>query len=417
MTLGLANMRRLMAFLGHPEKRFPSVVIAGTNGKGSVSAFLSAILQANGKRVGWYTSPHIFDVAERICVSGAPVSLEAMEEAASRIAFLHAEVGFSYFEALTAIAFQIFAERGVDIAVLEVGLGGRFDATNVVDPVVSVLTGVSLDHRRILGDTEEEILREKLGIARPGVPLVCGRLSDALRSIVEEKATREGIPLFSFDKLGRAERRGMSFDGMRARLVTENADYGEIRVPFIGEHQLDNALVSVRAAELVLGRVDRLGEAAALVRFPGRFEVVRAGEKTLVFDVAHNDVALIATLGTLVSLSPREENGIILGVMRRKELRDFPAVLPGRVRRAYLIEPVVEEACTGPELLQTVGVKTLRDTGIDLSVERFFAGDRDWSRFITRVLSTENPCRVILVTGSHRTVEVVGRGIRGMGLL
>jgi dihydrofolate synthase/folylpolyglutamate synthase len=411
MTLGLANMRRLMDRLGHPEKKFPSVVIAGTNGKGSVSAFLASILQQNGKRVGWYTSPHIYDVTERICVAGEPVSLQAMEEAASRIAPLHAEIAYSYFEALTAIAFRIFAERAVDIAVLEVGLGGRFDATNVVDPVVTVLTGVSLDHRRILGDSEEEILREKLGITRPGVPLVCGRLSPPLRTIVVEKAAREGIPLHLLDGIGSAELRGMSFDGMRARLRTAAADYGEIRLPFVGERQIGNALVSVKAAELVLGRVQRLTEAAGLVRLRGRFEVVRVGGKIVVFDVAHNDEALIATLGTLVSLSPREENAIILGVMRRKELAEFPVVLSKSVRRAYLIEPVEEDAYTGAELCQALGVKNLRDTGLDVLIEGSLLEAARWPRFLDRIFSAENPCGVVLVTGSHRTVEAVGRAL------
>ena len=148
--------------------------MAGTNGKGSVSAYVAAILKANGKRVGWYNSPHVYAVNERIYVDGSPVPLESMEAAASRIVPFHKAIGYSYFEALTAIAFQIFAENGVELAVLETGLGGRFDATNVVEPVLTLLTGISLDHRRILGDSEEEILREKLGITRPGVPLVCG---------------------------------------------------------------------------------------------------------------------------------------------------------------------------------------------------------------------------------------------------
>jgi len=414
MTLGLANMRALLGHLGHPEQSFPSVLIAGTNGKGSVSAFVAAILQANGKRVGWYTSPHIFDVTERICVDGEPVTLGEMEEAASRIAPLHDDIGFSYFEALTAIAFHIFARRKIDIAVLEVGLGGRFDATNVVEPVVSVLTSVALDHRRILGDSVEEILREKLGIARPGVPLVCGRLSPGLGAIVEERAARDRIPLHMVDSIGSAEPIEISLDGMRARLRTGTADYGEIRLPFIGEPQLGNALVSVRVAELVLGRVERLADAAGTVRLRGRFEVVRAGGKVFVFDVAHNDEALIATLSTLVSLSPREDNAIILGVMRRKELREFPDVLAPRVRRAYLIEPVAEEAYSGPELLQTLGVRSLRDRGVDVAVEKRFTEEGDWMKFIDRVLAAENSCRVILVTGSHRTVEVVGKRIPGM---
>jgi len=416
MTLGLANMRQLMTSLGHPERRFESALIAGTNGKGSVSALLSSILKANGKRVGWYTSPHIYSARERICVDGEPVSLDAMEEAAARIVPLRETIGYSYFEALTAIAFHVFAERGVEWAVLEVGLGGRFDATNVVQPKVSILTSISLDHRRILGDSEEEILREKLGITRPGVPFVCGKLSPNLQSMVNTKASDDRTPLEGFDSLGKVSRVRMSFGGMRAHLETRAADYGEITLPFIGEHQMGNALVALRAAEIILGRVERLEEAAEAVSLPGRFEVVDIQGKTVILDVAHNDEALTATLKTLTSLSPREENCIILGVMRRKELLDFPRELPGRVRRAYLIEPIKEEAFTSPELLDVLGVKALRDTGIDICIERFHADENDWAGFIRRVLSPSNPCRMLLVTGSHRTVEVIGRQLRTMGL-
>ncbi len=416
MTLGLANMRQLMASLGHPENRFESVLIAGTNGKGSVSALLSSILQANGKRVGWYTSPHIYSVRERICVDGEPVPLDVMEEAAARIVPLRETVAYSYFEALTAIAFHVFALRGVEWAVLEVGLGGRFDATNVVHPGVSILTSISLDHRRILGDSEEEILREKLGITRPGVPFVCGKLSDPLQSIVDERASREKIPLEALDSLGRASLVGMSLEGMRVRLETRAADYGEITLPFIGEHQMRNALVAVRAAEIVLGRVERLAEAAGAVSLAGRFEVVEIEGKTVILDVAHNDEALTATLKTLTALSPREETCIILGVMRRKELRDFPRVMAGSIRRAYLIEPVKEEAFTSPELLDVLGVKTVRDTGLDICIERYHADEEGWAGFIRRLLSPSNPCRVLLVTGSHRTVEVIGRQLHVMGL-
>ena len=179
MTLGLGNIRALLSRLDHPEEAFRSIVIAGTNGKGSVAAYLSSILQANGVSVGRYTSPHVYSVTERIWVQGELISLERMEALASRIVPLYASVPFSYFEAITAIAFLEFAERGIDYAVLEVGLGGRFDATNVVDPVLTILTNISIDHRRLLGDSEEEILREKLGITRPGIPLRRRRATSA----------------------------------------------------------------------------------------------------------------------------------------------------------------------------------------------------------------------------------------------
>lgn len=416
MTLGLANMRKLTASLGHPERRFEPIVVAGTNGKGSVSALVAAILRANGKRVGLYTSPHVYSVRERISVDGRPASLEAMEDVASRIVPLFEEIGYSYFEALTAIAFQVFADSGVETAVLEVGLGGRFDATNVVEPAVSVLTGVSLDHRRILGDTEEEILREKLGITRPGVPFVCGRLSPALKAIVEDRARRDGIPLHPFDALGSVEMGKMSFASMRVRLRTAAADYGEVAVPFVGRHQTDNALVAARTAELALGRVERLAGAFETAALPGRFEAIEAGGKTVILDVAHNDQALIATLKTLTSLSPAEENGIILAVMRRKELRDFPMEIPAHVRRAYFMGLPDGDAYTAAELLGVAGVKTIRGSGLEVSLERSAPGGSGWARLFERVLSPAEPSRVLLATGSHRTVEAAGRQLRAMGL-
>ncbi len=409
MTLGLANIRALLASLGNPEKEFESVVVAGTNGKGSVSAYLAAILKANGKRVGWYSSPHVYAVNERICVDGSEVPLESMEAAASRIAPLHKTIGYSYFEALTAIAFQLFAEDGVELAVLETGLGGRFDATNVVEPVLTLLTGISLDHRRILGDSEEEILREKLGITRPGVPLVCGKLSSELLSTVEAKASREHFALHSFGDIGSVDLREMSFDGMRVRLSTRSRDYGNVLTPFIGAHQLGNTLLSVRAAEILLGKVGRLEESASLVTLPGRFEVHRIEGKTLVLDVAHNDESLVASVRTLAALSPREENCIILGIMRRKEFCDFSKELSRCVRRVYLIEPVEGESHSPAQLFEKIRLENAEGTGLDVALENTGADPGGWTRFINQIVASSNPCGTILITGSHRTVEKFGR--------
>jgi dihydrofolate synthase/folylpolyglutamate synthase len=416
MTLGLGNIRRLLDAIGNPHTRFESVVIAGTNGKGSVSAYLASILKTNGRVVGFYSSPHVYSVNERICIDGEPAAIDDMERAASTIAPLHGDIGFSYFEALTAIAYQLFAEKGIDIAVLETGLGGRFDATNVVDPRLSVLTGIALDHRRILGDTEEEILMEKLGITRPGVPLVCGGLSPGLRSIVESKAARDGILL---PAPGSITPTHMSLDGMKARIVTAERDYGDVDLPFIGSHQLGNALVAVRAAELVLGAAVRLDTAARQVRMPGRFEVLGIAGKKLVFDVAHNDQSLIAAATTLASLSPREENGIILGIMRRKELREFVPELWKAARYIWLVNPLSGESDEGSppaELLARVGVENLAGRGLDTVLAPMLGGAESWKELFDRVLDPSHPAKVVLVTGSHRTVEVCGRELHRLGL-
>jgi dihydrofolate synthase/folylpolyglutamate synthase len=414
MTLGLGNMRRLTSALGHPERRFRSAIVAGTNGKGSVTSYLAAILQNHGLKTGCYTSPHVYDVAERIRINGEPVSLDEMEAAAARIVPLYDEIGFSYFEALTAIAFINFAHHEVDIAVLETGLGGRFDATNVVEPDVSVLTSIGLDHRRILGDSEEEILREKLGVARTDVPLVSGELAPRLDAIVEDRARRLRVPRRRFDGLGRAEMTALSFDGMAADVQTPLSHYGEVPLPFIGEHQVSNALVAVGAAECLIGTLSNLDGAAALVRTAARFEVVPVRGKRVILDVAHNDDALIATTQTLSALAPRERCAIVLGLLGRKELHRFPAVVTKCARRLHLIEPVAEESLSSPQLLERLGIDAVANRGIDVVLERFFADDDAWMRFCSRLLAPASPYDAILVCGSHRTVEQLGMRLKGM---
>lgn len=406
ITLGLGRMRELANLLGEPQTAFRSVLVAGTNGKGSVTAYLSSILKSNGLCVGWYSSPHVYDVTERIRVDGEPVTIDEMEEAAARIVPLHERVEYSYFEALTAIAFLVFAERGVDIAVLETGLGGRFDATNVVEPDVCVLTQVGLDHRRILGDTKEEILREKLGITRPGTPFLVGPLSPELGTIVAERAEREGIPVIS--DLGTVDLEAMRFDGMHVRMRTPRRDYGSVRLPFLGEHQLANALLAVGAAEQVLADVGHLDDAAN-VYLPGRFEVRTIGDKRIVLDVGHNDDALIATARTLGALSPVERNGATLAMLRRKELVVFPRVMARWIRRIDLVQPARDEWYSAASLLERIGLANVRDKRTEVMLHDCFERDAEWERFIDGLLGSASPIETILITGSHQTVEQFGR--------
>lgn len=410
MTLGLGNMRALLDAVGHPEASFDSVVVAGTNGKGSVTAYLSAILADNGRHVGWYSSPHVYSVNERISVDNEPVDLELMEHAAATIVPLHEAIGYSYFEALTAIAYLVFAELGVEVAVLETGLGGRFDATNAVEPVLSILTSISLDHRRILGDSEEEILREKLGITRPGVPFITGELSEPLREIVEEKMTREGVPLVPFEAAGSIELESMSFDGLRARVRTPSRDYGVLTLPFLGRHQLNNALLSIAAAERLLDKVENLDGAAAHTYMPGRFQRIDVDSKIIVLDVAHNDAGLSAATRTLAELSPAARNGLVFGLLKRKDLVRWPQEVADAAHRVWLIEAVPEESLASPWLLERIGLDHLRGRGVDVLLQPRFTRGEAWDRFMEGLLR-DATVDVVLVTGSHRTVEVFGRQI------
>lgn len=407
MTLGLGNIRELLDILGHPERRFRSVLVAGTNGKGSVTAYLAAILSQSGLHVGWYSSPHIYDVTERIRVDGVAATIAQMEDAASRIAPLYARVQYSYFEALTAMAFLVFAECGVELAVLEIGLGGRFDATNVVTPELCVLTQIGLDHRRILGDTREDILREKLGIARPATPLLVGPLDDELLAMVRDRARHDGIPLVTTSDIGEIELEALSFEGMRARVRTERRDYGSVQLPFVGEHQLGNALLSIGAAERIVTALGDLDIAARKTGLEGRFDVRLVGGKRIILDVAHNDDALIAAARTLGALSPRERNAMVLGILSRKELIAFPPLMSRWLRRLYLVEPPGGEGLSAQLLLERIGVGNARDNGMDVVLQG--CCDGVGRRLVEQIV--DGPFDAVLVTGSHRTVECFGRSL------
>jgi dihydrofolate synthase/folylpolyglutamate synthase len=417
MTLGLSNMRALLDAIGHPERAFKSVLVAGTNGKGSVTGYAYALLTANGVNAGWFCSPHVYSVTERISVRGRAATVDEMERAAALIVPLHDRIPFSYFEALTAMAFLIFAERGVDVAVLETGLGGRFDSTNVVDPVVGVLTSISIDHRRLLGDTEEEILREKLGITRQGVPFLVGPVSPALRAIVDARAERDGFEVRHLQDIGRCEVAGTDFTGMSVDVATGRHDYGRVTVPLFGRHQAVNALLAIAATEYFVNNVAGFDEAASALMLPGRFEVHSIAGKTVVLDVAHNDAALAATARTLALLSPPQENALLLGMLRRKELDAFPNSCADWFRRVLFVDSVPGETYTGPQLAAEIGIGAISDRGIDVEIGPALDSDGRWHRLWERLLGPAVPQKTILATGSFRTVDVAGRYLRRGGYI
>jgi dihydrofolate synthase/folylpolyglutamate synthase len=374
-------------------------------------------LSHQGLRTGRYISPHVFSVVERIAIDGEVISLEDMEAAAARIAPLREEIPYSYFEALTAIAFLVFAARGVDIAVLEVGLGGRFDATNVVEPQASVITSISLDHRRILGDTEEEILREKLGVARPGVPLLTGVLAPGLMSSVRERGARVGFPVLDPDALGTARVESESLGAVDVALRTTRADYGRVRVPFGGRHQAVNALLAIGAAERVLPRLDRVREAIEHAFIPGRFQCIARGTRTFVLDVAHNDEALRATAAHLAAFEPRDECALVFGLLRRKELFDAPAALLRAARTICLVEPEAEPGSSDTafaphELLARFFAPLLPNTATNVMLwSRRDVHDDPLARLVRWLDADAGAHRVVLATGSHRVVQEFGRRI------
>ncbi len=413
MTLGLDHMLALMERLGHPERRFRSILVAGTNGKGSTTTMLAAILSGHGVRTGRYTSPHVFTANERIAVDGELVTVAEMEDAAALLVPLRGDVPFSYFEALTAIAFLVFSARGVEIAVLEVGLGGRLDATNIVQPELSIITSISLDHRSILGETEEAILNEKLGVSRPGVPLLIGELSPNLRAVVDGAARDKGFNVIGPRELGTTVVAKDELEGMTVRIRTPLADYGAVQVPFGGRHQATNALLAIGAAERLLPKLDRLPESLAKATIPGRFQVIERGRRQFILDVAHNEASLIATAEHLAAFRRREECAIVFGLLRRKELFEAPSHLLRAASCLCLVEPPsepgsVDNAFAPHELWARYFAPLLPNTGTDVMLWNSSEGRDDAMRRLLRWLDRSR-YRVVVAMGSHRVVEEFGR--------
>ncbi len=326
IRLGLDRVERALGALERPERAYPSIHVAGTNGKGSTCAYLSAALAAGGYRVGRYTSPHLLRVNERITVNGADVTDAAL---ASLVRRVRGRLGdgheLSYFEFLTVLAFVHFADERVDIAVLETGLGGRLDATNVVTPLVCVITSISLDHQSYLGDTIPEIAGEKAGIIKPGVPVVAASSPEAVQ-VFERVARERGAPLY---RVGAALSR--TPDGTLRGRVRE---YAGLRPSLRGEHQWENALLAIGALEVVnevwrpvSEESIRAGVSSAV--WPARFEVL-AGRPTVVIDGAHNPDGIAVLLGELARQFPGRTLRLIFGVLRDKPWDAMVAQLRGR---------------------------------------------------------------------------------------
>src|SRR5687768_8240826 len=273
IKLGLDNIRALLAALGNPERAWPSIHIAGTNGKGSVAAMVERALRAAGLRTGRYTSPHLDRVEERVAIDGAPVDRAIFEGVTAQVldavdrALADGTLAVmpTFFEVSTAVAFEIFRRRHVNVAIVEVGLGGRFDATNVLTPKITAITSIALDHERHLGHTLSDIAFEKAGIAKPGVPLVIGPLPGEAAAKVAEVAAAVGAPIIA------------------AQATALDRRYPSVKLALPGRHQLENAAVAVAILErwsMTMTNISTDAIVAGLsdCQWPARLEWLRSEE-------------------------------------------------------------------------------------------------------------------------------------------
>jgi len=355
IKFGLDNIQSMLRALDHPERAFRSVHIAGTNGKGSVAAMVNTALRAAGSRTALYTSPHLVDLEERFVIDGRPVDRDRLRasiaDVRTVIDHLSADGTLlaqpTFFEVTTAVAFELFRRAEVEIAVCEVGLGGRLDATNVLAPLVTAITSIGLDHQRYLGHTLRDIAIEKAGIIKPGTPVIVGPMDDEPLAEIERVAKARGAPLVHAGvHIGPTFRSGVTpvhvgptfrsgvretatpLKGPRIRLRTPVRDYGEVTLGLPGDHQIANALVAVRLLEVLDAGGLAVPPSAIVagvkdVSWPGRLEVRTLTDgRQILMDAAHNPDGARALAAFLLTHDWRRPP-LVFAAMRDK---DVPAM-------------------------------------------------------------------------------------------
>jgi dihydrofolate synthase/folylpolyglutamate synthase len=347
---GLERTEELLAGVGDPHRRFRALHVGGTNGKGSVSALCESALRAAhpGLTIGLYTSPHLVSFTERIRVNGQPVDAALFAAAEARLRPAIERTGATFFEATTALAFLCFAEAGVDLAVVEVGLGGRLDSTNVITPLATAVTNVARDHTEYLGDTLEQIAWEKGGIFKPGAPAVVGEEDPFVSEVLRDRAAKAGSPLVMLDAVARINDVQVSLEGTRFRLDSGRWGSHAMRIPLVGAHQARNAALAAELLGVLPDDVRPSWEAIergfADVRWAGRMQVVRQRGGTWIFDVAHNPAGVRALTDALDGLDLPRPLVLVAAILSDKEWGEMLPPLIARADAAILtIAPTAPE--------------------------------------------------------------------------
>jgi dihydrofolate synthase/folylpolyglutamate synthase len=401
----LAHMRALLAVLGDPERRFASVLIAGTNGKGSTAATLESILRAAGHRTGLYTSPHLIRVNERIRVAGEEIAdgdfarVHARVEQAAQKLVAAGELPWhpSFFEMLTAMAFEHFAAAGVELAVLEVGMGGRLDATNVVEPRLAVITDIALDHQKFLGNTIPEIAREKAGIIRPGGVVIMlpqhPEANDVLGNTILERGARavsavEYVPPVSPGSVLHSERSEESLPSGSRYSLDVLGEQISVASPLPGRHQLRNTALAIAAAVELNAQgfkasAHDVERGIRATRWPGRLQVIpaRAGAPEFLLDAAHNPAGAWALRAALSERYEGRPFTLVFGAMHDKAIAEMAEILFPLAEHVIATQPSNPRSAS-PEEIRTAAARTGAEVLAEPAVAqalaraRFLAGER-----------------------------------------
>lgn len=345
---GLSRMDYLMKSLGHPGRKFPAVHIAGTNGKGSVGAYLLSSLTAAGYRVGLYTSPHLFEVRERIAIGYEYIAYQELAEMLEMVKpFIEKLQEKSdpptYFELLTVLACLYFAQKQVDLALVEVGIEGRFDATNVVLPFLTVLTQIELEHQEFLGEDYESVLKEALGLLRSHVPCVSAEKKEVAKKALAEEASLKKSQLFLLGKEANFEKVSVNLSGQTFNYRGLNWNLREVEIGLLGDFQFENASLALLALEVLEKRGFNLPESAVRQGFkrafwPGRLQLVKCSPWVVV-DGAHNPSGARVFRESLEKLFGDQRKLLIVGVLREKDARGVVNELAPLTKEIWVTVP------------------------------------------------------------------------------
>jgi dihydrofolate synthase/folylpolyglutamate synthase len=358
IKLGLENIRSLAAFWDNPHLQYPVIHVAGSNGKGSTASFIASALQAAGYRTGLYTSPHLVDFSERIRVDGVPMDPARIVVLAQAMRAEIARLNATFFEATTVMAFRHFADEKVDVAVVETGLGGRLDATNIVSPALTVITSISVEHVEFLGDSLASIAVEKAGIIKPGVPCVTPNRDAEVLGVLERQCDASGAALHRVPAT-RSLPQVRDLDSMECVLPGFDRP---VEVGLVGAHQAENAATAVTALRLLArsgfpalrdtGIREGLREVRARSGLRGRLERLQRSPE-LVVDVGHNPAGIDAMLGCWSQARETKKTDMILGVLKTKDLRAIFQVLTRHTPRSItLVQADSHEARSLEDMLR-----------------------------------------------------------------
>ena len=400
MKFGLGNIRRLLLRLGNPESNFRAIHVAGSNGKGSTAAMIAAILSAAGYRTGLYTSPHLVSFRERICINGRPIAPSDIVRLVGLLRKMVKRDKVTFFETATALAFKYFAEQKMDIVVVETGLGGRLDATNVIQPEASVITTISREHTEILGNLIGTIAYEKAGIIKPGIPCITGVRSRRALDVIRAAARAQKAPILHSNRV-RTRVKNQSIRGTCVDIGLQGKSYRDLFLDLPGHHQVENARIALLVIRVLESRGvvrisdesirEGLAEVQARTGLRSRLSVVHAKPR-IIMDVAHNPAGIKTLVKELKRLGI-VKTILVFGVMKDKKFHPMVATLREVSSCAILVQPATERA-------QEATVLKRQFKEVDVPV--LFTGSvRDG---ITFAMKKAGSVGTVLVTGSHFVV-------------